>query len=218
NRWCDYTLIKKYTVKKGDQVKLSFTTQIWQETQVVPMLNGVVVNDIKKEDKGDKSYFYTISFTIPEDVKENTLVLDTTEHAGGSGGSGLPVTESSYTLNADDPIGDVTTSEKIELSNINAWTYITQAENDAIYTVSEVKVNGKPLDESNFTVSYYNNDGIYHGEIVITNKQKEKVYVLPSTGGSGTTRYVIGGVALMLLATFLYTYKNRHKPERRTLP
>lgn len=46
----------------------------------------------------------------------------------------------------------------------------------------------------------------------------DKSYVLPSTGGSGTTRYFIGGAALMLLATFLYAYKNRHKPERRTLP
>ncbi len=43
-------------------------------------------------------------------------------------------------------------------------------------------------------------------------------YVLPSTGGSGTHGYVIGGAVIMLLATILYTYKNRHKPERRTLP
>lgn len=40
-------------------------------------------------------------------------------------------------------------------------------------------------------------------------------YELPSTGGTGTIQYYIGGAILMLLATSLYFYRKRQKPERR---
>ena len=64
----------------------------------------------------------------------------------------------------------------------------------------------------------FNGTRLSSGQTVYFPNTKDEKYVLPSTGGSGTTRYFIGGAALMLLATFLYAYKNRHKPERRTLP
>ncbi len=64
----------------------------------------------------------------------------------------------------------------------------------------------------------FNGTRLSSGQTVYFPNTKDVKYELPSTGGSGTTRYVIGGAVLMLLAVFLYTYKNRHKPERRTLP
>ncbi len=95
-------------------------------------------------------------------------------------------------------------------------TYTIMEVVDNTYTFQSVKGSGdeEASTENKYTFTYFESlDSI---NITFTNKLNE--YVLPSTGGSGTTRYVIGGAVLMLLATFLYTYKNRHKPERRTLP
>ena len=50
-----------------------------------------------------------------------------------------------------------------------------------------------------YDVSYTNNDGVEVGksEIVITNKEREKSYILPETGGIGTNRFTAMGLVLM---------------------
>ena len=213
NRWSDYTLVGEYSVKKGTNVTLKFETGEWQQTSnVSAILDGKNVS-IQKQDKGNQQYSYEVNFNVPNNKKEITLILD----ANGTGGSGLSTQLDSYNIQKENPVGESTIQEEVTISSSNNWTYRTNAEENAKYTVSEVKVNGKPLDESNYTVSYYNNDGIDHGEIVITNKQKEQQYELPSTGGVGTTGYLAGGAALMCLAALLYGYQMRRKRERGTM-
>ncbi len=73
--------------------------------------------------------------------------------------------------------------------------------NSYIYRVQEIKVPG-------YDTSYDNNDGITSGTITITNKEQQ-TYILPETGGSGTHKYIINGISLLLAALALLLYKNR---------
>ncbi len=209
NRYGGIQKIGTYYVKKFTNITLSFDTNKDASTSdITAKLDNINLTSIEKEsDKYGKAYSYTVSFEIKGDKTQYDLVLD----PNGKDEWGIQTNVSDYSFSF---YGD-TVSTPITLDSSTNWTYTTEAETDAVYTVSEVKVNGKPIDESNYTVSYYNNDGIDHGEIVITNKQKDKVYELPSTGGTGTIQYYIGGAILMLLATSLYFYRKRQKPERR---
>ena len=76
------------------------------------------------------------------------------------------------------------------------------------YSVEEITaVNG-------YLTSYTNNNGIQDGEIVITNTKEEKTdFTLPETGGSGTIKYIMGGILLMLASVLLYI--NQHIKEGR---
>ena len=199
-----------YKVKKGSQITLTFDTGEWQDTNNVSVtLDGKQVS-IEKTEKQNRSYAYRVSFYV--DSKENhTLLLN----ANNCGGSGLPENMGAYHFTTAPVQGEQTTEEEVTLRAADQWTYTAAAEEGATYTVSEVKVNGKPVEDTGYTVSYYNNAGIDHGEIVITNKQKEKMYELPSTGGTGTILYYAGGAALMCLAVLLYGYQRRRIRERR---
>lgn len=193
---------KTFTVKKGTGATLTFCTSPWSNPTISATLNGKSIEYAEKEiDPGNNQAKYKqYTITLPK-LTASKYTLNVTANAWG-----LPNSMDDYTLDYTAPSGVTTDSEEITLNAKNNWTYTATAEEGTKYTVTEVKVNGKPVEESNYTVSYYNNDGIDHGEIVITNKQKEKTYELPSTGGIGTTRYLAGGAALMCLAALLYGY------------
>ncbi len=77
------------------------------------------------------------------------------------------------------------------------------------YYVEEVSV-------PNYETSYDNNDGIQSGTIIITNKATENSGVLlPETGGSGTIKYIMGGILLMLASALLYIKQHLKEGRRR---
>lgn len=71
------------------------------------------------------------------------------------------------------------------------------------YTVEEVPVSG-------FETSYEHTGNVY----TITNTREGQGYVLPETGGAGTTLFTAGGL-LLLLTGLLLTCRMRRKRERR---
>ena len=118
------------------------------------------------------------------------------------------------TVVASDPTEsdyDITSTRlnTVTLTAKNDWSYIWKNEdipatdtsgNPYYYTIEEINV------PDGYTVTYNNNDGIQTGEIVVTNQKNptEEDYTLPETGGSGTIKYIMGGILLMLASVLLY--------------
>ena len=75
------------------------------------------------------------------------------------------------------------------------------------YHVKEVSVSG-------YDTSYDNNGGIGSGIITIINKQNQS-YVLPETGGTGTNRFTVVGLALMAGSLMCEYVMRRKRRERR---
>lgn len=110
--------------------------------------------------------------------------------------------------------------QTITLSKDNDWmhtftdlplTGTDEAGNAVIYYyyIEEVSV-------PNYETSYDNNDGIQSGTITITNKATENPGVLlPETGGSGTIKYIMGGILLMLASVLLYIKQHLKEGRRR---
>ena len=109
---------------------------------------------------------------------------------------------------------------EVTLSNSNNWTYVwtglSEKDNNGnpyFYTVKEL--NGS----NGYDVSYTNNDGVEVGksEMVITNKEREKSYILPETGGTGTNRFTAVGLALMAGSLMCGYVMRRKRRERREI-
>ena len=67
----------------------------------------------------------------------------------------------------------------------------------------------KELGNSNYDVSYDNNEGINFGTITIKNKMSENPsYVLPETGSFGEVIVALGGLIMMIVAV-IYYLKNK---------
>ena len=56
-----------------------------------------------------------------------------------------------------------------------------------------------------------NQNGIQTGQLVITNRASG--YILPETGGAGTTLFTTGGLALMALTGLMYKILRRKGDE-----
>lgn len=123
-----------------------------------------------------------------------------------------------YTKPDEPTLGEKTPyGEAVTLNAGNNWSHtwgdeknpLPRADNDGnpyYYTVEETKVPGyKVIYSSN------NQNGIQTGQLVITNQASG--YILPETGGPGTTLLATGGLALMALAGLLYTFLRRKGEE-----
>ena len=69
-----------------------------------------------------------------------------------------------------------------------------------LYYIKEVAVNGYALESSE------NNEGINSGTIKLVNREQEG-YILPETGGAGTTTYTMAGLLLIILGTAYLMYR-----------
>lgn len=81
------------------------------------------------------------------------------------------------------------------------------------YTFVGVGKKGETLSADNAYTFTYSTDQ----DFTILFRNRYESYELPSTGGVGTTGYLVGGATLMCLAALLYGYQMRRKRERGTM-
>lgn len=160
---------------------------------------------------GEGPYIYLYTFTVNSDI----------EISGDSGDGNVGKVTYTYQEPSIDSTPDESDQEDTPavpvgscvgtttLNSGNEWKHTftdlpltgTDEDGNAViyyYYVEEVSV-------PNYETSYENNDGIQSGTITITNKATENPGVLlPETGGSGTTKYIMGGILLMLASVLLY--------------
>ena len=85
------------------------------------------------------------------------------------------------------------------------FTFGTNDAGERVYYTYYVK----ELGNSNYDVSYDNNEGINFGTITIKNKMSENPsYVLPETGSFGEVIVALGGLIMMIVAV-IYYLKNK---------
>lgn len=151
--------------------------------------------------------------TIPGDKVTDDLNIVCGYYEGAS--SGIPVVtyQKDKVWSPQEKVG-----AEVSLSSTNNWSYTwnnVEANSDDgekwYYTVQEVSGS------DGYDVSYTNNDGVEVGksEMVITNKEREKSYILPETGGTGTNRFTAVGLALMAGSLMCEYMMRRKRRERR---
>lgn len=202
----------KYTdtiyVKRDTGIKILWP-QEWNSSELglwkIP--EGCAI-DIK--DNADRGYPV---ITIPGDKVTDELNIECSYYVGAS--SGIPVVtyQKDKIWSSREKVG-----AEVSLSSTNNWSYTwnnVEANSDDsekwYYTVQEVSGS------DGYDVSYTNNDGVEVGksEIVITNKEREKSYILPETGGTGTNRFTAMGLALMAGSLMCGYVMRRKRRERR---
>ena len=167
------------------------------------MLNGTEINPEKTPWDGEK-IIYTYTFTLND--TENIITGHTQEWNDEYRItiSDLEVTEST----SEDKLlkeFDITSSDNWSevISDLPAIS-INEAGERVYYTYYV-----KELGNSNYDVSYDNNEGINFGTITIKNKMSENPsYVLPETGSFGEVIVALGGLIMMIVAV-IYYLKNK---------
>ena len=128
--------------------------------------------------------------------------------------------------NTDDDSDDTpvtpagTVYDTYTINNTDGWTWskndlpLTGKDTDGnivYYTYYVVEHNG-----TNYDAKYENNEGISSGTITIKNTESDTpAYELPETGGSGTIKYIMGGILLMLASVLLYIKQHLKEGRRR---
>ena len=204
----------KYTdiidVKKDTDIKILWP-QEWDTSQLsswkIPKGCAIAIKD-------NASRGYPV-ITIPGDKVTDELNIVCNYYEGAS--SGIPVVtyQKDKIWSPQKKVGD-----EVSLSSTNNWSYTwnnVEANSDDgekwYYTVQEVSGS------DGYDVSYTNNDGVEVGksEIVITNKEREKSYILPETGGTGTNKFTAVGLALMAGSLMCGYVMRRKRRERREI-
>lgn len=199
----------KYTdivyVKRNTDIKI-----LWPEKWQVGELSSWTIPEgcaIAIKDNAD--YGYPV-ITIPGDKVTDELKIECNYYGGASSGIPVVIYQKDKVWSSQKKVDD-----EVSLSSTNNWSYTwnnVEANSDDgekwYYTVQEVSGS------DGYDVSYTNNDGVEVGksEIVITNKEREKSYILPETGGIGTNRFTAMGLVLMagsLMCGYVMRWKRR---------
>lgn len=120
------------------------------------------------------------------------------------------ITFSNYTTPYNVPAGDATQCDKVKLNEENNWSYTWNnlpKTNDKGQTLYYFVKELTSLPGFETIYSSNNNSGIQSGELVIINRSSG--YVLPETGGDGTSLFTAGGLALIVLASLMYIIMRR---------
>lgn len=166
------------------------------------MLNGTEINPEKTLWDGEK-IIYTYTFTLND--TENIITGNT----------------HSWNLSTNMMISDLDVMEP-ETDTLYGTYDITSSDNwsEVISDLPAIGTNEagervyytyyvKELGNSNYDVSYDNNEGINFGTITIKNKMSENPsYVLPETGSFGEVIVALGGLIMMIVAV-IYYLKNK---------
>ena len=192
-------------------------TNSWDHDVTIKLEDGTVISKTTQAD-GKKHYIVPITSNCTITASD-TWMFDPAygDYVNYESPSPDDVTET-----VDTEVG------KVVLNNSNGWSYRWEnlETGDGItYTIKETSVegyttsyrlNGSDLTEDNAFALGKNTGSNGKGDtIVITNTAEESGgYVLPSTGGAGTTPYTAGGGALMLAALVCGVCRKRRRERR----
>lgn len=202
------TKVKQFTEENyrvGSVVKLTVTCRNKSEG-TVPKAPTIKLNDkeivAETTTDGEKTiYTYTFTLVNLENViKGYTHLWDDDQYMTISD---LDVTDSTTEILYD--TYEITSSDNWSkvISDLPAIS-INDAGERVYYTYYV-----KELGNSNYDVSYDNNEGINFGTITIKNKMSENPsYVLPETGSFGEVIVALGGLIMMIVAV-IYYLKNK---------
>ena len=204
------TKVKEFTegnYRIGSLVKFTVTctgTGSWVPSAPTVKLNGEkIIPETTTPWDGNK-VIYTYTFTLNE--AENVITGHT------EGWNDKPYMEISD-LDVTEPTSTDTLYNTYDITSSDNWSKVISdlpaiSINDAgerVYYTYYVK----ELGNSNYDVSYDNNEGINFGTITIKNKMSENPsYVLPETGSFGEVIVVLGGLIMMIVAV-IYYLKNK---------
>ena len=204
------TKVKEFTegnYRIGSLVKFTVTctgTGSWVPSAPTVKLNGEkIIPETTTPWDGNK-VIYTYTFTLNE--AENVITGHT------EGWNDKPYMEISD-LDVTEPTSTDTLYNTYDITSSDNWSKVISdlpaiGTNDAgerVYYTYYVK----ELGNSNYDVSYDNNEGINFGTITIKNKMSENPsYVLPETGSFGEVIVALGGLIMMIVAV-IYYLKNK---------
>lgn len=198
-----------------------FTVNTWGTPSLYANGKEVEVSSRSAGNYGSTNYEYQL--TINEDT-----VITGYAFCDNDGCVTYTYQEPSISTTPDESGND---SEDTSITEGILWQTITLSkDNDWMHTFTDLPLTGRDEDGNavtyyyyvkevsvpNYETSYDNNDGIQSGTITITNKSTENPGVLlPETGGSGTIKYIMGGILLMLASVLLYIKQHLKEGRRR---
>lgn len=170
----------------------------------------------------DASFVYKYNSSqelyIPNERKELTIQKFWVDENGKTL-TGSEVTETSvsvqlyrYLKNGGSRDQAEKVGEPITLTSTKNWTYVYQQVKSGYYYFIQELGTGQQYD---VIYSANNNPGVENGGLLtMTNKKKAGGYVLPSTGGAGTTPYTAVGGAIALAALVCGVCRKRRRERR----
>ena len=195
-------------------VTMTYDCTYWQPTVTLSGMNAV--NEVNEGTWiHDTNSIYTIQATITEqsivvDVGDSAEKIKVTITKISDPESSTDPGESSSGDSGDTSVGlEGTNIGTYTISNTDGWIW---SKNDLPKTGKDGNGNTlyytyyvKEQRVTNYKDTYENNGGIASGVIIINNTESDNPdYQLPETGGSGTIKYIMGGILLMLASVLLY--------------
>ena len=141
------------------------------------------------------------TFTVQNITADTTIAIHPTEPIGNTFDQ---ISFSDYTTPFFEAQGDAVAYRTVTLNAENSWSYTwndlpkTNAQGQTVYYhVAETT----PVPGYEVIYSSNNADGVGAGELVVINRAQ---FLLPETGGAGTTPFITGGILLLALAGLMY--------------
>lgn len=142
------------------------------------------------------------TYTMHHITEDTTIAIYPTEQTIGT--TFDQISFSDYTTPFFEAQGDAAAYETVTLNAKNSWSYTwndlpkTNAQGQTVYYhVAETT----PVPGYEVIYSSNNADGVGAGELVVINRAQ---FLLPETGGAGTTPFITGGISLLALAGLMY--------------
>ncbi|MCF0151563.1 MAG: Cna B-type domain-containing protein, partial [Firmicutes bacterium] len=194
---------------------------VYELDQIAPLSNMTKVTTYEQTGSGQSLYTFTTTFTITLD-SDTMVEMAANKYFGDNknqfGGTVVPVSVVSTPTppETDDPYDEYVDTYTVAASNswrctVNDLPTKGTVSGEAVVYTYFVKEVGTV---AGATPSYSNNSGITEGTIVITNTlSEEDSFVLPQTGGIGTTIFYALGGLLMAGAVILLVTKKKMSAE-----
>ena len=204
----------------GTTISFTLKKSVWVTGEPEIKVNGQVCEAVVTDfDSNNKNYTYTFTLSSGANKLSGLVPTQWAQMDGEYTLSELIVKEPENTGGSDTPAEPTKTLyDTYDITSGENWSKTISGlptkgkdenGNTVYYTYCIEEVGGE-----NYDVSYDNNGGIASGTITVKNTESDSPsYVLPSTGGPGTTLFTTGGLALMGGA-LLYGYLEIRRKKR----
>ncbi len=182
---------KSYWLAEGSTVTIT-SPEMWKDDNRPNPYNIVGVDescilskeivDIPQTDSGNCVEVYVIDSSGLSD--ETTIKIGPDDYLYNDASTWYDATLKKYEVEytKGEIIHEETIGDPITLDSSNNWSYSwnsDELDKDAVYTISEITIGGKPVSSTDYQITYRNN-GITTGEIIVENK-KPKQDIPPET-------------------------------------